>query len=177
MAINFKLRQRCEIEDSSTWGRSWVGWDKHASDQVNFEVNRGVWNLGARAEREGYATFSSEGTVVAVAEIDRIENISMLDGSIKQAIAGRALQPGDAGYDLLIGRAVDNHRNPVTYIPDHPDEGPRTCACQCGAAVTGSRVFLPGHDQKAVHDRIQRQWGSTVAFINWFDREFTGERR
>ncbi len=35
--------------------------------------------------------------------------------------------------------------------------------------VVGGRVDLPGHDQRAVHDRITRQWGSTLGFIDWFD--------
>jgi hypothetical protein len=33
----------------------------------------------------------------------------------------------------------------------------------------GARQFLPGHDQRAVHDRISEQRGNTMGFIRWFD--------
>jgi hypothetical protein len=42
--------------------------------------------------------------------------------------------------------------------------------------VSGGRVFLPGHDQRAVHERIARQWGDTLGFITWFDSQY-GLRR
>jgi hypothetical protein len=66
---------------------------------------------------------------------------------------------------------VYTHRNPVTYIDD-PAGDPRTCACGCGAVVPGHRIFVPGHDQRAVHDRITRQWGNTLNFIHWFDATY-----
>jgi hypothetical protein len=31
---------------------------------------------------------------------------------------------------------------------------------------------MPGHDQRAIHDRIARQWGNTLAFVDWFDATF-----
>jgi translation initiation factor 1 (eIF-1/SUI1) len=48
--------------------------------------------------------------------------------------------------------------------------------CGCGGRVTGGRVFLPGHDQRAVHERIARQWGDTLGFIAWFDNEYGTDR-
>ena len=38
--------------------------------------------------------------------------------------------------------------------------------------VPGHRILVPGHDQRAVHDRITRQWGNTFNFINWFDATY-----
>jgi hypothetical protein len=35
--------------------------------------------------------------------------------------------------------------------------------------VAGARQFLPGHDQRAIHDRVSEQRGSTMGFIRWFD--------
>jgi hypothetical protein len=32
--------------------------------------------------------------------------------------------------------------------------------------------FVPGHDQKAIHERIAQQWGNTVGFIEWFDETY-----
>lgn len=169
MAINFKLSPRRDVEDPSVWGRSWVGWDDDASEQVLFDLNRGVWNLGQRARREKYATFSVDGVVRLVAAVEDIVNIEMLDGGVKQAVVGHPLDSSDPGAIMLLGRGVDSHRNPVTYIPDLVTSAPPTCACGCGETVPGGRQFLPGHDQKAIHDRIKKGWGTTVDFIDWFD--------
>lgn len=57
----------------------------------------------------------------------------------------------------------DRHRNPVTYVADPVEQ--RTCACGCDGPVTGGRVFLPGHDQRAIHERIARQWGDTLGSL------------
>jgi hypothetical protein len=47
------------------------------------------------------------------------------------------------------------------------------CACGCGAvAVRGD--FAPGHDQRAIHDRI-RKVGTVREFIEWFDRTWTDD--
>ena len=153
--------------------RDWVGWSESVSHEELFERNRGIWLLGSRAQRERYATFSVDGVVRMVAEIDGIEVIPSEDPArrSKSAIIGRVLGPGDEAYDTFVGTPVDSHRNPVSYIDD-PDTGPRTCACACGEPVPGARIFAPGHDQRAVHERIGRQWGSTLAFIRWFDDTF-----
>ncbi len=34
--------------------------------------------------------------------------------------------------------------------------------------ISGARAFAAGH-QRAIHERISKQWGDTLAFINWFD--------
>jgi hypothetical protein len=31
--------------------------------------------------------------------------------------------------------------------------------------VVGGRLFLPGHDQRAIPERIARRWGDTLGFI------------
>lgn len=171
VAINFKLSPRRDVQDPSVWGRTWVGWDDNASEQDLFETNRGVWKLGPRASREKYATFSVEGIVRLVAAVEDIENVDMLGGGVKQAVVGRVLGSSDPGAIRLLGRSVDAHRNPVTYIPDNVAGTARTCGCGCGANVSDGRQFVPGHDQKAIHDRIKRGWGTTLDFIDWFDNE------
>ena len=168
------LNPRWELDpELDDMDRDWVGWDETRSAEVNFERNRGIWLLGRRAERETYATFSLDGKIVMVAEISDIETIPPKDPTRtpKRAISGRVLGPADAAYTTFIGRLVDGHRNPVTYIPD-PGNETRTCACGCGETVTGPRHFLPGHDQRAIHDRIARQWGDTLGFIEWFDATY-----
>lgn len=174
MAVNFKLvPEYTVIPEDDDMSRTWTGWCSTATVQENFERNRGLWLLGPRADRERYATFSLDGVICMVAAIDGVETIAAKHPGVrpKRAIAGQVLTAGHPVYEALIGRSVDTHRNPVTYIDD-PADGPRTCACGCGAPVPGHRIFLPGHDQRAVHDRIARRWGSTFNFINWFDATY-----
>lgn len=167
--IHLKLGPARPVAAGDPMGRDWVGWTPTLTSQEIYERNRGVWYLSARAERERYTAFSSTvaGVIVAVVANEGIENI---DGR-RKAIIGKVLEPGDPVYDALAGQPMpDRHRNPVTYADDPVDQ--RTCACGCGGVVTGGRVFLPGHDQRAVHERIARQWGDTLRFIQWFDNEY-----
>jgi len=170
MAINLKLNDRFTFDPTrDAMHRTWVGWSPDLTDQEVYEQNRGVWVLGRRARGERLATFSHHGVVVAVVAIDGIEDIPPLEGRTpKQAIIGRVLQAGDADYDALINTPVDHHRNPVTYSSSDR----RTCACGCGTEVAGNRAFLPGHDQRAVHERIAQEWGTTLGFIEWFDAKY-----
>lgn len=181
MAVNFKLRYRypLDLDDPSSepMGRDWVGYQHELSPEVIFEQNRGIWNLGPRAYEERYATFSYDNEIVVVAEISDVETIPWPKDPLrpgKQAIVGRVLKDADPAHDYFIGRTVDTFRNPVSYIPDpEPQEmEPRTCACGCGAAIRGTSQFASGHDQRAVHERIRRQWGDTLSFIRWFDATY-----
>lgn len=177
MTVNLKLTLVRDIEPvTDAMGRSWVGWKPELSDEDVYEQNRGVWRLGGRAKNERFATFSFDGIVRVVIEITGIEKIPSLGGEPeKDALIGRVLEPSDPEYDALIGQPVDTHRNPVTYGPD-PSSEPRSCACGCGGDVPDNRAFLPGHDQRAIHDRIAREWGTTLAFINWFDTTYGNPR-
>jgi hypothetical protein len=177
MTINLKLAAVTVGEpDTDPMHRDWVGWEPGLSDQETYEQNRGVWRLGARAKHERYATFSCDGRVRVVVAIDGIEKIPSLDDRpAKDALVGRVLGRGDAAYEALMDQPVDNFRNPVTYGPD-PSGEPRRCACGCGSAVPKTRVFLPGHDQRAIHDRITHEWGSTLEFIRWFDATYGSPR-
>lgn len=172
MPLNFKLGPVFEVNpDDDPMSRTWAGWSPTHTPQQTYDKNRGLWLLGPRAERERYATFSFDGTVQVVVAIDGIETIpaKTYGARSKRAIIGRVLEAGDPVHDALIGQPVDNHRNPVSYLPD-PSGSPRTCGC--GGDVAEHRAFLPGHDQRAVHDRITRQWGSTLGFIDWFDATY-----
>lgn len=178
MAINFKLGPVTEIDPAADdMSRNWIGWSHLHSPQQTYEQNRGVWVLGRRADRERLVTFSYDGTIRIVVAVDQIETIPAKGAGrrAKSAIVGRVLEPGDPRYDALIGQPVDNHRNPVTYIAE-PTAGDPSCACGCGGPVAGHRSFLPGHDQRAVHARIAREWGSTLGFIDWFDATYPDGR-
>lgn len=163
--IHLKLGDWREVEDDPM-GRTHVGWKPDLTPEQIYEVNRGIWYFGERAGRERYTVFSYNGWNVAVIENSEIETIDD-----KKAVVGTVLGAGHPVYDELINQpAPDKHRNPVTY-PTDPG-GPRTCACGCGAEVSGKRIFVPGHDQRAIHDRITRQWGDLKRFIDWFDATY-----
>jgi hypothetical protein len=156
-------------EENDAMGRSWVGWASDLSPQSIYDANRGLWLLGARADKERYAVFSSTelGEIVCVVELTAPPE----SFGAKKAVVGTVLGPGNPVHDALIGTpAPDSFRNPVTYVDD-PD-GPTRCACGCGTEVSGRSQFVVGHDQRAVHARITAQWGNTVAFLQWFDTTY-----
>lgn len=165
--IHLKLGRKRPVllEEHDEMHREWVGYEPSMPPQTIYEQNRGTWVLGARADREQYAVFSDteEGLIRCVVRLTGIESTGN-----KRAIVGDILEPGDPVHDALIGQpAPDSFRNPITYPPD-PGKSD-TCACGCGAPVPGRRNFVPGHDQRAVHARIAARWGSTIAFLDWFD--------
>lgn len=170
MPLNLKIGEYRSLDPAKDpMLRNWVGYEQGLTDQEIYEQNRGIWFLGRRASSEEIATFSYEGHIKVVIALDDIENIPSLEGERdKKALVGRVLERGDPSYDALIGQPVDGFRNPVTYVTA-PLSAVRTCACGCGGDVTGGRAFLPGHDQRAIHERITQEWGTTLGFIEWFD--------
>ncbi len=165
--IHVKLSDRRLADPDDPMERDWHGYSEHATLQQLFDNNRGRWVFGRRAEAEEYAVFSYTGDhrVKFVAEIEGFERFGN-----KRAIVGRVLPPSHEMARRWVGKdSPDRYRNPTTY---HDDDEPRTCACGCGETVTAGRSFIAGHDQRAIHDRIERQWGGTRAFIRWFDATY-----
>jgi len=144
-------------------GRSRVGFSDDMSEQELDEANRGCWVLGARADREQYALVSLDGVVRQAIAIDRL-----VETGSRRAIEGRMLADSDPVYDAYVGKPapVGRVRNPITYV--EATVGRRLCFCGCGAEVSLGH-FLPGHDQRAIHERIARV-GTVVDFLRWFDR-------
>ena len=145
-------------------------WNPRDTPADIYARNRGPWYLGAAAAHERYAVLASvpADAIVAVIELAGLDDA----GNGRKALRGAVLGPGHPVHDALHGRPpFDSHRNPVTYVA-HPLDHARLCACGCGSPVTGVRVFHVGHDQRAVHERIARGWGGSLAFVQWFDREF-----
>jgi hypothetical protein len=168
--LHIKLHDRRRIDpaDDYPMGRDWVGYDATLSDDDLFAGNRGRWVLGPRAKNEKYAVFSYIGdhAIKFVAEIDGIER-----SGDRSALVGRVLPPNHPIARRWVGApAPDSFRNPVTYFK--PGAGPSTCACGCGEEVLSRRMFVPGHDQRAIHARITQQWGGTLGFIDWFDATY-----
>ncbi len=149
--------------------RDWVGWTPTLTSQEIYERNRGVWYLSARAERERYTVFSSTvaGVIVAVVANEGIENI---DGR-RKAIIGKVLELATRFTTrwpvspCLIGTAIQSR----TLTTPSTSERALVVAV---ALLPAAGCSLPGHDQRAVHERIARQWGDTLRFIQWFDNEY-----
>lgn len=46
------------------------------------------------------------------------------------------------------------------------------CMCGCSQPVAKGQVWLPGHDHRAVHERIKRDHGNVAEFIVWYDKVY-----
>lgn len=43
-----------------------------------------------------------------------------------------------------------------------------TCTCGCGTKISRGQ-WVPGHDHRAVHQRIRQDHGDVAAFVAWYD--------
>lgn len=143
--------------------RTRCGYREGMSDEELYEVARGCWVLGPRADREHYALIVHRGIVRGAIEIDRLIDVN----TGRRAIEGKMLEPGHAVYDTYVGKAspVPPQRNPIRYFS--AQVGRKPCRCGCGEPVP-SGDFVVGHDQIALHERI-RQIGTVAQFLDWFD--------
>jgi len=145
-------------------GRDRVGFADTMSDLALYDANHGCWKLGPRANREKFMLVTFTGIVRQAIEITGIEAVARGNRSV---VHGDILRPCHPVFDKFIGKQspIQGVRNPVTYFDDDLDGRP--CLCGCGNTVAG-RLFLTGHDQTAIHDRI-KQIGSVAEFLAWFD--------
>jgi hypothetical protein len=148
--------------------RTHIGWEEGLTDQQLYDRAHGVYVMGKKAWQERYAIVSGAGTARQAIEIDGIVPV----GGGRHAFVGRILQPGHPVYDLYVGKPAPNgsQQNPITYFDSPLDR--RTCACGCGTTIKRGD-FLPGHDQRAIHERIA-QVGTVKDFITWFDDTWPG---
>ncbi|MDV6278783.1 hypothetical protein R3Q06_36060 [Rhodococcus erythropolis] len=154
--------------DPAGWNRTWAGYDPDADDEVNFEHNRGLWTLAPwHGSRERIATMSVGHVVRIVADIDGIEGVTLPGGSVKHALVGRVLRPGDPDHDRFVGTVVPAYRNPVHYLPGSD----AMCLCGCGIVLSSARRWVPGHDQRALHKRVRERWGTIEHFVSWYDTQ------
>jgi hypothetical protein len=154
-------------EDNEFLPRVHYGWYPGMSEADIYTSARGWWVLNrARAERESYAVARAGGIGRVAIEITRWWTDP---GSGRHAFDGRILPLGHPVHDRYVGRpATAPSRNPIHYMPD-PDDPFGTCRCGCRQATNG--IWVSGHDQRAIHDRIRRDFGGDVAaFIDWYDQ-------
>lgn len=168
--LHITLGNKQAARSNDALGRAFFGFDESMTPEELYNANRGCWVLGARADEEQYALLSFDGTVRQAIEIDRIVPIPQRN---RRALEGRVLHPGHPVYDKYVNKPsrVKGVRNPITYFDDEED---RTCACGCGADLASARDFLPGHDQRAIHDRIAKV-GSVKSFLQWFGATYQDE--
>jgi hypothetical protein len=176
LAIVIRITTYKRLAEPDTLGRTWAGYYPGITEQDAFDAARGVWTLAPAADAERFAIIvgggKGTGTVLAVAEIDMIEDDPLTTG--KRVLAGRVLGAGHPVRDAYLGKpdpSGSTSQNAIAYVRDLPEECPfvlRPCRCGCGADVR--RAFAPGHDQRAIRDVIARNFnGSTVRFLDWMD--------
>jgi hypothetical protein len=163
--IHLKIRDKSHAVNPATdpLGRDRLGYADGMGDWAFFDVARGPWVLDERkVASQPYAVVSHDGRIKGVLRIDRLAP-SPVPGKV--IIIGAVLDDDDPiARRYLSQPAPDDHKNPVTYF-EAPED--LTCLCGCGQRVV-SGDFLPGHDQRAIHDRT-RQIGTVAEFLYWFD--------
>lgn len=158
--------------------RSHVGYRQGMSEQEMFDANHGEWAIGTkRHDTERFALFSFDGKVVQAIEVHdykRTRKFAKEDRrDDKYTMNGTILKPGHSVYEKYVGgdtpEEITPGRNPVRYFPDAEFDAAtgRPCRCGCGETTTAGE-FIPGHDQKAIHERIARI-GTVAAFLDWMD--------
>jgi hypothetical protein len=143
VVLNIRLTDRTSMtpDQHDSLGRSWYGYDPTVSSAALWRNNRGRWNLSAeRLEDERWATFTYDGTVVLVVELDAGGHDTVAGrkpGQARTALRGRPLDPAHPVAAALLGRHLDlRGRNPVSYLDDlDPELEPLASAPGWGAAV------------------------------------------
>ncbi|MEL4503578.1 hypothetical protein AAEX63_01430 [Luteococcus sp. H138] len=145
MAININLGPRQDVDPyNQPIPRSFVGFDAKASDEQLWNANRGAWPLPSQTTQEQFATFSHDGTIRLVAELEGVENVEQ-DGRIVQALLGRLLHRGDPVRDALVGRQVEVGGAGVSLI-DTAEQDAMTAAERYAPRERARRTFLITHD-------------------------------
>jgi hypothetical protein len=142
-------------------------WSNGMTQEELYEVGRKYWILNyARTRREKYILFVADNIVRGVMKINRVLKSNEVPGRVE--FEGVMLQDGDPIFDEYNNQPspIRSFRNPVNYL--NFDE--HLCACGCGKKT--DREFLPGHDQRAIHERISRNFDSISEFLVWFDKQF-----
>ena len=156
--------------DQSLIGTPFAEWP---ADQL-YEAARGRWGFADKVEKERYALVHSGNVVLAVIEIDGWDQDDP-EGKGKRRFHGRPV-----GKDHPVAKRFLDQAPPIGgkaqigFAYFHADSlaGQYTpCACGCGDEAR--KTWLPGHDHKAIHERIRERFdGDVLEFVNWFDRQF-----
>lgn len=139
-----------------------------------FDRMAGDWVLSPeRAKRERFAYAVHEGKVVMAIEVLGVAlagQSASPSTDDRYRLVGKPLKIGHPVYDAYVGKHAEGTRNPIRYEDSTFDMG----ACRCGCGAETKSLFLPGHDQRAIHSRIA-QVGSVAAFLDWFDETWSAD--
>lgn len=163
-------RYQPEDQSSDFLPRTLAGWHETMTEKEVYDAARGWWRLNAaRAQHERYAVVVARGVVRLVIEINQgdwryAENID------RWAFSGKVLGQGHAVHDRYIGRTLPAaNQNPIRYFED-PQADSAGYPCRCGCGELTRSTWVHGHDQRAIHQRIGRDFGGDVAqFVDWYD--------
>jgi hypothetical protein len=176
MAIRLKLGNYEAVHDDPL-GRTFIGYFPRITEDEAWEAGRGVWKMNReKAGRQRFALIVGEGTVRAVAEITGYTEHTTATGT-RGALEGTPLSAGHPVRDAYLGQpdpVANGSQNPVGYC-DLPEEQAylmRPCACGCGDNT--DRDFLPGHDVRAIQQRVRDHFdGSALKLIQFLDQHAT----
>lgn len=120
MAVNIKLKAKFDIDTATdSMGRTWAGWNEDASDQDNWDHNRGRHTFSDRVDDERYATLSYGGRIRVVAELTgRQRESNPGKAAQKWSLQGRVLPPDDPVREAFLRMPAPAHRTPIEYIED-----------------------------------------------------------
>jgi hypothetical protein len=168
LIITLGARIPTKEADDSFLPRTHCGWDHSLTEEQIYDAGRGWWRMAAGAEGERLALVVGGGVVRIAVAIEIWE----VRGDERRAFAGRILAKGDLAHDRFVGKpdpSGSTSRNPARYWMGKNLPAQYT-ACLCGCGVEVRNRWLPGHDQRAIHDRIRRDFGGNVGeFVVWYD--------
>ncbi len=156
-------------EDHPILPRHHCGWNPRLTDDEVLTSARGWWRLDrSRAERERYVVVAAEGIGRLAVEVTGWDTDDKLG---RHGFRGIILPAGHPVHDRYVGKPLATaSQNPIHYISDPCDSGDGPCKCGCGETTRGT--WVQGHDQRAIHDRIRRDFTGDVArFVDWYDQE------
>jgi hypothetical protein len=158
-------------------GRPFVDYERCMTPDQMYEPNPDGWSIGARGQDEKYALFCLGGSVIQAVEIESLERTTQYECSPEEKrddrykIHGKTLSKGHPVFEKYIGKRipVGMAGNPTGYFEDPEFDGysAQLCRCGCGESTSGGD-FIPGHDQRAIHERIARI-GTVAEFLDWMD--------
>lgn len=163
--IILNLGEAKEVDErADALGRHVVGWHLGMTPAEVYSAGRGAWRFGERAKRERYALLVAHGRVRLAVEIT---GITEPDDDGRRSIEGRILGAGNDIHDRYVGGlepSGSKTRNPIRYW-----EPRSTGLCRCGCGGATDREWLPGHDQRALHEAIARRFRTVSDFLEWYE--------
>ena len=173
MAIRLKLGGY-ETVQGDPLGRAFIGYFPRMTEDEAWSAGRGVWKMNKdKASRQRFALIVGEGVVRAVAEITGYSEHDTATG-VRGARDGQPLPAGHPVREAYLGKpdpVANGSQNPVGYceLPEEQAYLLRPCACGCGDDT--DRDFLPGHDVRAIQQRVRDHFdGSALKLITFIDQ-------